>query len=111
MKVDKMYACMCVILLNSAKEHIGLNVVGMAGQYWMAKEINDKLKEREEIRQSDIILTEAYKSLNEEVSRLTTEVKRGILQREVLEMKGTSEMWRVLKSLTEFKPNNHLHYH
>ena len=38
----------------------------------MTKEINDKLKEREEIRRSEGAHTEAHKSVNEEVSRLTT---------------------------------------
>ena len=61
------------------------------------KEINDKLMKREAVRQSDGTHTKACKSLNEEVSRLTTEVKRGIWQRKV---------WRVLKSLTNNKPNN-----
>ena len=72
----------------------------------MTKEINDKLKEREEVGRSVGTNIEANKSLNEEVSRLTTEVKRGIWQHKVLEANGMSEMWRVLKSLTDNKPNN-----
>ena len=68
------------------------------------KEINDKLME-EEVCQSESTHTEAHKSLNEELSRLMTEVKGGIWQRKVIEAKGTSEMWRVLKSLT-YNNNN-----
>ena len=48
----------------------------------------------------------SYKNLNVEVYWLTTEMKRGIWQCEVLEAKGTSEMWQVQKSLTDNKPNN-----
>ena len=72
----------------------------------MTKEINDKLKEREEVRRNEDINTEAYKSLNEEASRLSTEVKRGIWQRKLLESNGMSEMWQVLKCLIDNKPNN-----
>ena len=51
----------------------------------MTKEINDKLKEREEICRSEGIHTEACKNLNEEVCRLMPEVTRGIWQRRVLD--------------------------
>ena len=73
-----MHARMSAILLQAAPKHIGLKAVGMAGRCWTTKEINDKLKEREEVRRSEGTHTETYKSLNEEVSRLTTEVKQGI---------------------------------
>ena len=106
MKVDKMYGRMSTVLLKAAQKHIGVKAVGMAGQCWLAKEINDKLKEQENVRRSEVNHTEANKSLNEEVSRLTTDVKRGIRQRKVLKAKGMSEMWRVLKSLTDNKSNN-----
>ena len=58
----------------------------------MTKEINDKLKEQEEVRQSKGIHIEPYNSLNEEVSRLTMDMERGIWQQEVLEAKGMSEV-------------------
>ena len=80
--------------------------MGMSGGCCLTKEINDKLKEREKVRRSEGTHTEAFNSLNEEVSWLRSEVKRGIWQLRVLEAKGTSEMWRVLKVLTESKPNN-----
>ena len=67
-----MYACLSAILLKAAQKHIGLKAMGMVGRCWMMKEINDKLKEREDTH------IEAYKSLNEEITRLTTEEKRGI---------------------------------
>ena len=98
MNVYEMYARMSAILLKAAQKHIGLKVVGMAGRCWMMKQINDKLKEREDVRRSEGIHTEVYKSLHEEVSRLTTKEKRAIWQRKVLVAKGTNEMWRVLKS-------------
>ena len=78
LKVDEMHARMCAILLRAAQKHIGLNAVGMAGLCWMTKVINDKTKERDEVCRSEDIHTETCKSLNEEVSRLTCEVKRGI---------------------------------
>ena len=89
----RMYACMSAILFKSVQKHIGLKAMGMGGQCWMMKEINDMLKERQKVRRCNGIHTDACKSLDEEVSRLTTEVKRGIWQRKVLEAKGTSEMW------------------
>ena len=101
-----MYVHMSAILLKAAQEHIGLKVVGMVGRGWMTKKINDKLKDREEVRQNEGIHTKAHKSLNEEVSRMTAKMKRGIWQRKVLEARGTTEMWQVLKSLTDNKPNN-----
>ena len=58
------------------------------------------------MRQSEGTHTEAYKSLNEEVSQLTTQMKLEISQRKVLEAKGTSEMLRVLKSLNNNKSIN-----
>ena len=73
------------ILLKAAPKHVGLTAVGMARRCWMTKEINNKLKEREEVRRSEVIHTEAHRSLNEELSRLMTDVKRGIGQRKVLE--------------------------
>ena len=76
MKVDKVYALMSAILLKAAQKHIGLKAVGMVGRCWMMKEINDKLKEREEVCQSIGIHIKAYKSLNEEITRLTTELKQ-----------------------------------
>ena len=79
--------CMTAILLKAAPKHIGLKAVGMAGQCWTTKQINNKLNEREEVGQSEGNHTEAYKSLNEEVSWLMTEVKRGIWQCKVLEAK------------------------
>ena len=45
MKVDEIYARMSVIILKA-----GLNAVGLAGRCWMMKEVNDKLKERAEVR-------------------------------------------------------------
>ena len=94
--------------IEGSKKHIGLKGVGMAGRCWMTKQISNKLKEREEVSRSEGIHTKAYKSLNEEVSRLTIEVKRGICQLKVLEMKGMIEMWRVLKRLTDNKPKNNI---
>ena len=64
------YAHKSAILLKAAQKHIGLKAVGMAGRCSITKEINDKLKKRKEDRQSEGIHTDAYKSLNEEVSRL-----------------------------------------
>ena len=104
--MDEMYARMSATLLKAAQKHLGLNAVGMVGRCWMTNEIMDKLKEKEEVHQIEGIHTEEYKSLNEEVSPLTTEVKRGIWQHKVLEANETSEMWWVLKSLTYNKPNN-----
>ena len=49
MKVDEMYACMSAILSKAAHNHIGLKAVGMAGKRRMMKQIDDKLKEREEV--------------------------------------------------------------
>ena len=106
MKVDEMYARMSAIPLKAVHKHIGLKAVGMAGWCWITKEINERLKERQKFRRGEGIHTEAYNIMNEELSRLTTEVKGGIWQRRVLEAKGTSEMWLVLKSLTNNKPNN-----
>ena len=76
--MDEMQAHMSVSLLKAAKKHNGLKVVGMVGRCWMTKEINNKLKERQEVRRSGGIHTEAHRSLNEGVSHLTAEVKRGI---------------------------------
>ena len=45
--------CMSVILLKADQKHIGLKAEGMAGRCWMMKEINHKLKEREEVRQNE----------------------------------------------------------
>ena len=109
MKANEMHSRMCAILSyailsKAAQKHIGLKAVGMAGRCWMTKDINDKLKVREQVRRSEGIHTEAYKRLNKEVSRLSTEVKRRIWQRKVLEAKGKSEMWQVLKNLTDIKP-------
>ena len=42
----------------------------------MTKEVNDKFKEQEEGCQSEDNHIEAHRSLNEEASWLTTEVKR-----------------------------------
>ena len=78
----------------------------MAGRWWLSREIKDKLLEREEVRQSEGIYAEAYKSLNEEVSWLTPEVRRLIWQLKVLVAERTSEMWRLPKSLTNNKPSN-----
>ena len=75
-----MCAHMCVILLTAAQDHIGLKAVGMAGLCWMMNVINDKFKERKEVRRSEGIHTEACRNLNEDVSRLTTGAKRGIWQ-------------------------------
>ena len=83
MNMDEMHARVSEILLRQQKQ-IWLKVAGMVGRCWMTKEINDKLMEREDVRRSEGIHTDAYKSLNEEVSRLTTEVKRRIWQRKVL---------------------------
>ena len=109
MEVDKIYVRKSAILLKADSKHIGLKAVGMAGRCWMTKEINNKPKKLEEVRRSVGIHNQAYKSLNEDVSRLTMEVKRGIWQRKLLEAKGMSEMWQVLKSLTDNKPNNNTH--
>ena len=80
-----MHVRMSTILLKATQKHIGLKAVGMAGRSRMTKDISDKLKKREKARRSEGTHTEAHKSLNEEVSRLTTEVERGILQRKVLD--------------------------
>ena len=85
--MDDMHARICATLLMAAHKHNGLNAVGMAERCWMTKEINDKLKYGEEVRRSGSIHIEAYNSLNEEVSRLTTVLKRGIWQRNVQEGK------------------------
>ena len=61
---------------EDCKKHIEMKAVGMAGRYWMTKEINDRMKEQEEVRRIESTNTEAYMSLK--VSRLTMEVKRGI---------------------------------
>ena len=106
MKVEGMHACIRAVLLKVAPKHIGLKAVGMAGRCWMTKEINDKLKERQEVCRSGGIHTESHKSLNIKVSHLTAEVKPGLWQHKVLEAKGTSEMWQVMKSHTDNKPNN-----
>ena len=53
-------------------------------------------------------MMEAAQSPNEEVFWPTTEVKRRVWQRKVLEVNGTSEMWRVVKVLTD-KPVNVTH--
>ena len=45
--------------------------------------------------------TPKHVRVSEEVSRLTMQGKRGIWQRKVLEVIGMSEMWWVLKSLTD----------
>ena len=66
---------MCAILLKAAIKHIGLNVVGMAGRCCVTKQINDKLKGREEACRSEGIYNKAHKSLNEDFSQLTTEEK------------------------------------
>ena len=76
MKVDEMHARMSAILLKAAQRHNGLKAVLMDGRCWMTKEINDKLKERQEVCRCEGTNTEAYLSLNEKVSRMTTEVKR-----------------------------------
>ena len=73
---------------------------------WLVLDDKNRLQDkREEIRQSKGIHTEGYKSLNEEVSWLTVDVKQGIWQCKVFESNGTSQMWFVLKSLTDNKPN------
>ena len=109
MKVDEMNARMYVIQLKATHKHIGLKAVGMAGRCWMTKDINDKLLDLEDVRRSGVTYTEAYMRLNEKVSRQTTDLKRRIWLRKVLEAKGTRcEMWRVLKSLTDDKPNNYI---
>ena len=38
------------IPLKASQKHIGLKTVGMAGWCWMIEHVNDKLKEREEVR-------------------------------------------------------------
>ena len=83
---------MSVILFKAGQNHIGQKAVRLAGRCWMTKEINDKLKEREEVHRSEGTHTEACKNLNEEVSRLTTVVKRRISQRNELEAKRTIEI-------------------
>ena len=47
-----MYVRMSAVLLMAAQGHIGLKAVGMAGRCWMTKEINDKVKKREEVHGS-----------------------------------------------------------
>ena len=64
MKVDEMHARMSAILLRAANEYIGLKAVGMAGRCLMTIDINDKLKEREEVRRSEGIHTQAYNNNN-----------------------------------------------
>ena len=92
---------MSAILLKEAQKHTGLKAVGMAERWLITKEINDKLEDREEVHRNDDIHNEANKSVNEEESRLMTELTREILwQRNVCD-----EMWRVLKSLTDNKPD------
>ena len=63
---------MSAIPLKAAEKHIELKALGLAGRCWMTEEINNKLKEREEVRRSEGTKIEAYKSLNEEESRLMT---------------------------------------
>ena len=55
---------------------------------------------------SEGIRAETYDIMNGEVSWLTMEVKRGIRQSKVLEVKGMSVMWRALKNLTDNKLKN-----
>ena len=57
--MDEMHAHMSAILMKADKKHIELKVVGMAGQCWVTKEMNDKLKEQQEVCQSEGIHTEA----------------------------------------------------
>ena len=64
---------MSAILLKAAQKHIGMKVVGMVGRCTMTKEINDNLKEREVVRQSDGTNTEAHPSPSEEISRPMTD--------------------------------------
>ena len=96
------------ILLKAARKHIGLKNGGNGWTVFDDEEIFDKLMEREDIRRSEGIHTEAHKSMNEVVSRVTTEVKRGIWQCKVLEAKGTNEMWRMLKTSTAATPMSSL---
>ena len=63
MNVGKIYLRMSII-----QKHICHKAVGLAGRYWMTKDINDELRERLEVRRSVGTNTEAHKRLNEEVS-------------------------------------------
>ena len=59
--MDEMCERMSAILLKAAQKQTRLKVVGMAGRCWITKEMNNKLKEREEVRRSEGIHTDAYK--------------------------------------------------
>ena len=73
--------------------------------------INNKLKEREEVCQNERTHTEAYKSLNEEVSQQLTEGKRRMWQSKVLEPKGTNEVWAGAEKLHRQAQQKHPHHH
>ena len=99
-KVAPLTKSLCDAILTTAYAHIGLKAVGTRGEVWRTREITDAEALRDRIREEQGINSAQFQELNAKLKELTTQNKKSIWQRKVINAKGQKDMWRILRSLT-----------
>ena len=104
--ITSAYESFCAAILTTAKPHIGLKAVGMAGESWRTTEISQAEIEKNTARAASGIQSEQYKDRDAHLKRLVRERKAEIWERKVMKGKGTKEMWSILRNLTTNKTSD-----
>ncbi|MES9973890.1 MAG: reverse transcriptase family protein, partial [Candidatus Thiodiazotropha sp.] len=95
-----LYDTICTAILQAARTHIGMKAIGMAGECWRTKEIDQMEKQRDLLRETEGIQSANYQQTDAELKAAVKDRKKEIWHRQIVTKQGTHKMWSLYRSLT-----------